>query len=238
MEPGIRTRALRGVGVAAIVTVILVVIGDLVNVLLQLVGGAMAQEAMRTGDVDLLNQAALLEGLLALPYLAVLITAAVLVIIWMWRARMNLEAFPGTQRGMRSGWAIAGWLIPFVNLVVPFKVMGTIARASLWRQKTPATVGIWWAAWLLASVAAGASVSATPVLPTVLETPADFQRYVDYYQSAFGWALAELALTVVAGVLLIRLIVTIGRAQEARIARGRSGPLMPGETVAAPPPGR
>lgn len=236
VEPGARTRGVHGVGVAAIVAVIAVLVGDLAYVVSSLVGGAMAEEAARTGDVELLNRAAVLDGLLSVGYLAVFITAGVLVIVWMWRARKNLEAFPGARQGMGAGWAIAGWLIPFVNLVVPVRVMAAVARASLWRHKTPVTVGVWWAAYLLGGAVAGAGAAAAPALPTVLDTAADYQRYVDYYQSALGWGLAELALSVVAGVLLIRLILSIGRAQEARIARGRTGPLMPGATVPQPPP--
>lgn len=242
VAPGVRTRAVRGVGVAAIVGVLAVLLLEVVTALFPLAGRAMAEQATRTGDVDLLNQAALLEGLLALPYLAAWIATGVLVISWLWRARMNLAAFPGAPRGMRAGWAITGWLIPFVNLVVPFRVTANVARASLWRQKTPAVVGIWWASYLLAGFVsvrvALTELRAVEELPTVLNAPADFQQYVDHYESAIGLRLAELGLTVVAGAALIWLIMAIGRAQEDRIARGRSGPLLPGAPVEQAPPAR
>ena len=242
VEPGIRTRSLRGVGVAAIVGVVAVLIAESVTRLLPLAGVALAEEAMRTGDVDLLHGAALLDLVAAVGALAVWIVAGALVIVWFWRARKNLDAFPGARRGMRAGWAIGGWFIPLANLVIPFRVGGEIARASLWRQKTPRGVSIWWLMLLVVwfgNVWDGRRVdAASEALPTVLATRADFQQYVDYYQAMLAPGLLILIPLIGSAAALIWMIVAVGRAQEERIARGRTGPVMPGATVPAPPPTR
>jgi hypothetical protein len=239
VEPGMRTRALRGIGVAAIVGVVAVLVAETITRLFPLVGVAIAEEALRTGDVDLLNRAALLDLVLAVGALAVWIFAGVLVIVWFWRARKNLEAFPGARQGMRAGWAIGGWFLPLANLVIPFRVGDDVARASLWRQKTPWVVSTWWVMFLFVwfgNVWGGhREETAMEALPTVLSTRADFQQYVDYYQAMFVPRLLFLLPLIVSAAALIWMIVTIGRAQEARIARGRTGPLMPGATVPTPP---
>jgi hypothetical protein len=247
VAPGANPRGVYQVGLAAIVAVGAVVLTDLVITLFPLVGQMMAEHAMATGNVDLLNQAALIELFLFVPYLLAWITAGTLVIIWLWRARSNVDAFPGAEQGMRAGWAIGGWFIPFANLVIPYKVMSNVARVSLWpaeplaKRTVPTAVNVWWVAYVLAGCI-GFQLSRTDArayeeLPDFLATPADFQLYVDYYQAALWRLLPSLLLLAVAAAALTWLILKISRAQEDRIARGRPGPLTYGAVVpTAPPP--
>jgi hypothetical protein len=240
VEPGARTRAVRGLGAAAAAAVGVVALIDLLTaVAMPVTGGGLAHQALDTGDPQPLNYAAVIEAVLGVIYMVALVAAGVLVIIWLWRARKNLDAFPGAPRGMRAGWAIGGWFIPFANLVIPFRVTATVARASLWRSKTPPLVGWWWAMWILGSCVstrlALADIRAYQQLPLVLQTEDDFQQYIDYYLVMPLLLLPGALLHAVAGGLLIWLILSISRAQEARILRGRAGPLMPGAPVAVPP---
>ncbi|GAB3945591.1 hypothetical protein GCM10027614_37640 [Micromonospora vulcania] len=152
VTPGLPTYSVRGIGLAASIAVGATAVLYLVAALAPLLGLAMARQARADGDRDLLDAALIVEGLLALPMVAGYLTAAVLVIIWTWRARKNIEAFPGALPSLGAGWAIAGWLVPFANFVVPARVMANVARDSLWQRFTPDLVYVWWTAWLVFSV--------------------------------------------------------------------------------------
>lgn len=238
--PGVRTYPVRGVGIAACLAVAATVLAEIAYALWLLGGRAMAERALRTDDPEPLNQAALLDLLFMLPLVPGNLAAIVLVIIWFYRARKNLDAFPGAGPTMAAGWAIGGWFVPFANLVIPCRVMANIARDSLWKISTPPLVGIWWAGWLLYGIG-GRYVSASDTeayeaLPQWLSGPADYQAYVDYYNDALVRNLLGAVLAVVAGVALITLIHRISAAQQARIARGAPAPIMPGMTLTAPTP--
>jgi Domain of unknown function (DUF4328) len=44
----------------------------------------------------------------------------IVFIVWMFRARKNLDYAPGLQIQYGAGWSIIVWLIPFANLVLPY----------------------------------------------------------------------------------------------------------------------
>ncbi|MGN9774222.1 DUF4328 domain-containing protein [Micromonospora sp. H33] len=238
LHPDVRVRPVRGIGRAAAVAVGATTLAHLLAVLIVPVQAAIAAEAGRRLDDDLILTAGLLD-LVGVPYLPIFVTAGVLVIIWTWRARKNLDAFPGAGANLSAGWAIAGWLVPFVNLVVPYRVVANIARDSLWRLSTPGLVKIWWGAWVVFQLgewcASRPSMRDYMALPETPRTAAEFQAYVDHYVAATGTGLPLAAVHVVAGVSLILLIIRISAAQEARIARTLpAGPILPGATVPAP----
>jgi Domain of unknown function (DUF4328) len=240
VHPEARTYRMRAVGIAVVVLVWLAVLAEAVVALFPLVGRAMAARARDTDDVDLLNLATTFNALAVVPYLVAFVAAAVVVIIWMFRARKNLDAIPGAHRGMGAGWAIGGWFIPFANLVIPYRVMANVARESLGHSRTPALVGVWWAAWLVSvigdRIVSRIDTNAFEALPTELAGPDDYQRYVDYYEDAIVPNVVLLLATVVAAAALSALVVRITRAQDARIARGGpSGPLFPGASVPVQP---
>lgn len=227
--PTVPTHTVTGVGTAACVLVAAVAAADvLVSVIVPLVNRGLARRAMETLDVGPLNAAGLLELSAAALHLALLIAAAVVFIVWMWRAHKNLYAFPGVMPRMRAGWSIGGWFIPLANLVIPALVMNDIAKGSLpWvpmRTRTYPLVGFWWAAFVISSCASGLATSfdnqEAAELPMELAGPGDFQRYVDYYGSTVGRYLIGTVVLSAAAVLAIILILRISRAQTARIARG------------------
>ncbi|MFI6763308.1 DUF4328 domain-containing protein [Micromonospora sp. NPDC050417] len=236
--PGARTYAVRGVGIAASVLVGLVVLLDVLLAFWPLVGGAMAKRAMRELDPDVLNAASLVEALAQVAYLVPFVAAVVLVIVWCYRARANLDAFPGATTTLSKGWAIAGWLVPFANLFIPVRMMAGIARDSLWRSTTPALVRIWFGGWLLyLFIGQRVTISDTQnwrALPSTLADASDYQLYVDYYSAALGPNLLVALLGAVAGAALILLILRVSTAQQTRIGRNAPAvPVMPGMPVAS-----
>ncbi|MFK3983387.1 DUF4328 domain-containing protein [Micromonospora sp. NPDC050397] len=218
---------------AAAILVGLVVLLDVLLAFWPLVGGAMAERAKRELDPDVINAASLVEALAQLAYLVPFAAAGVLVIVWGYRARANLDAFPGATTTLGKGWAIAGWLVPIANLFMPARLMAGIARDSLWRSTTPALVRIWFGGWLLyLFVGQAATLDDTgnwEALPTELADESDYQAYVDYYSAATGPNLLVALLGAVAGAALILLITRVSAAQETRIGRGtQAAPVMPG----------
>ncbi|MEU5562277.1 DUF4328 domain-containing protein [Micromonospora musae] len=236
MTPGLPTYRIHGLGLAASVAVGAATLLYLPGALFPIVGLSVAQTAAARHDRDLVAAAALGEALLTLPYLLALLVAAVLVIIWTWRVRKNIEAFPGALPSLNPGWAIAGWLVPFANFVVPARMLANVARDSLWRARTPALVGLWWTAWLLFNLADNVVAriddrryASLTVLP---RNDAEFATYVRYYQETIGPRLIPTLACLVAGVSLIVLIRRISAAQRDRLSKALPGwPAHPGWPV-------
>ena len=225
------TRTVAGVGLAACILVGAVAAADVVlSVIVPLVNRGLAQRALETLDPGPLTAAGLLELAVAGLMIPLFIGTAVVFIVWMWRAHKNLYAFPGVTPRMGAGWSIGGWFIPLANLVIPAIAMNEIARGSLpWKDRDPMRIGtyplvvFWWVAMVISScatsVATGLDNMQAEKLPTVLEGPGDFQRYVDYFGSSVGRELIGIVAFAVAAVLVIILVRRISRAQTARIAR-------------------
>ncbi|MFC8615131.1 DUF4328 domain-containing protein [Micromonospora purpureochromogenes] len=236
VTPGLETHAVRGIGLAASIAVGVAAAFYLLSALAPVAGMVLARQAERDGDSEVLLGALLVEGVLTLPFVVTYLAAAVLVIIWTWRARKNIDAFPGALPVLGQGWAIAGWLVPFANFVVPVRVVANIARDSLWRRSTPWLVAVWWAAWLVFSVGERLFTRKNDLeyaqLPETAVDHADFQAYVDYYQGALGRNAIPAIACVVAAASFIVLIRKISAAQQDRIARATPAwPYAPGAPV-------
>ncbi len=163
LHPGARVRPVRGVGRAASVAVAATTAFLLLTVAVQPVNALLAERAADTRDSEtFLLTAGVLELAAALLYQVAFLVAIVLVIVWTWRARTNLDVFPGAGPTNSDGWAIAGWLVPFVNFVMPHRVVGNIARESLWRLSTPVLVHVWWAVGWCSSSRNGCSRAPPP----------------------------------------------------------------------------
>ncbi|SCG42351.1 protein of unknown function [Micromonospora halophytica] len=215
LYPDVPTYGVRQIGVAAAVAV---GVGTLSYQLLGLVALAvptLAEQAQGQDDGRSALVAVAATGLVGLLHLVSLVTAGVLVIIWTYRARRNLDAFPGSRASLSAGVGIAGWLVPLVNLVLPFLVLAELARDSLWRERTPPSVVLWWAGWLAFMV--GDRISGN------MDDPSAF------------WQLLPMVGCALAGTALVVLIMRISSAQEARVASGRPAwPVLPGTTVTSP----
>ncbi|GAB2960284.1 hypothetical protein GCM10027280_56350 [Micromonospora polyrhachis] len=233
--PTATTYRLGGVGLAAMILVGVTVLTNVALALVPGLGRVVAEQTTRDGDADPLVLAILAEALLAIASGVAIVAAAVLVIIWCYRAYKNLEAFPDAGQTLSSGWAIAGWLVPFANFVVPCRVMANIARDSLWRARTPVLVGVWWAAWLVYVISDWYVDVVDRGKADELPFPEGRYHaglYADYYAAALPRNLLPMIASIVAGVLLIVLIRKISTAQDRRIARGQpSAPVLPAMIV-------
>ncbi|MFV2115112.1 DUF4328 domain-containing protein [Micromonospora sp. LOL_025] len=245
IAPGVPTYSVGGLGRAAAIAVGAASLLYLPGGLFPVLGVRMARAAAERSDRDLLLGAVVAEVLLTLVYLPAVLTATVLVIIWTWRVRTNLEAFPGAVPTLSPAWAIAGWLVPLANLVVPARVVSDVARNSLWRRTTPALVGLWWTACL---VFVGGERIVTYLdeqrYSRLTEWPrseTEFATYVRYYQDALGPRVIPVVACLIAGASFIVLIRRISAAQQERIAKavplrpGRPGGIVPDPASATPP---
>ncbi|WDZ86905.1 DUF4328 domain-containing protein [Micromonospora cathayae] len=232
-------RPVRGVGLAASIAVGAVAVCSLLSLASTLVGRSLAERAAGTGDQDNLLVAALVEVATAVPFVVAYLAAIGLVIVWTYRARRNLDAFPGVLPGYSAGWAIAGWLVPFVNFVIPAQVMRDIAQSSLRRGGSGRLVALWWGSWLVflvggrwADRVSSREFDRLPESPTLRS---EFYDYADHYTASFNRNLLPTLAGLVAGATLIVLIRRISAAQHARMRSGEPyGPVVPGMTVPSP----
>ncbi|MEU0947406.1 DUF4328 domain-containing protein [Streptomyces canus] len=86
---------------------------------------------------------------------AVLLACAVVFVIWLWRVRVNAEVFAPGGHSKARGWVIAGWVVPFVSLWYPRRVVLDVWDASSpeGQPRGHALVNVWWTLWLLTNVA-------------------------------------------------------------------------------------
>ncbi|MBB5953506.1 hypothetical protein FHS29_000076 [Saccharothrix tamanrassetensis] len=130
----------RGVGVAGLVAVWVVVATEVVFSVwswFYLVTTDEGPGAVVTGVVDAVGGV----SRVARP------VAAILIVLWLWRARSNAERVPGRHRYGR-GWAVWGWL-PVVGLWVPRRVVADVWAACAPDGEPRAAVHRWWVLWLL-----------------------------------------------------------------------------------------
>jgi len=87
-----------------------------------------------------------------------LFVTVVAFITWLFQARRNAGRLRGGPK-WAPGWAIGGWFIPVANLVIPYKVVQDVQKASspYVPGQPPVTVrtapvGLWWAGWIVTVV--------------------------------------------------------------------------------------
>ncbi|MYS78962.1 DUF4328 domain-containing protein [Embleya scabrispora] len=149
-----------------------------------------------------------------------MIATAVLFIIWMYRARANVDLFGPSKQHLSTGWAIGGWLVPVVSLWFPKLILHDVWRASDPRTaerggRTPGRLPLLWAWWVLL-VASGvlffASRLSYPLDEDVELSDADRLRTIDFLS---GVADVVLILAAVAAILVVRKITTFQHEREA-----------------------
>ncbi|MET0627661.1 MAG: DUF4328 domain-containing protein [Acidimicrobiia bacterium] len=150
--------------------------------------------------VDLLNQVFL--GLLALT--------AIAFIAWFAVAYSNLDAF-GVDRGYSTGWAVYGWLVPFLCWWRPKQLADEIWQTvdvanggRPERQPRSPLVWSWWAAW----------VACTVVALFATRGSSDDATTIDEALTSNLWYSVRAVFFVVAAVLAIFVVRTITRAQR------------------------
>lgn len=229
--PDTKVYAVRGIGLAAVVAV---AVSSLVTLLSAATGIFISDEvrkAVAASDAGLLATAQQVELIALIVDLAFTAVAAVLVIIWLWRARKNLDAFPEASAEYKPGWAIGGWFVPIGNFFIPLWVMRDVAEGSLRRGWVKATAHVWWTAWL-GSYCVGRVAGAFDPDPD-----ADATELVAYFDNMMELGFVQAFLTAVAGYCLGVLIFAVTRAQHGRIQQGLAArvpvvmPAPPGGTI-------
>jgi hypothetical protein len=175
-----RWRSLRGLTTALTVLLYLAAAGAVFSVvayvsrigaLSDIIDGTLnGDRIQRAHDADdLVSAAVTITVLLALAIL-------VLIVIWTYRAAKNNDALGRIYPRFKPAWAIAGWLVPLVNLVIPVLILQDLWRGSDtaspredpgWRaNKGSSLIGWYWAVFLVSSLRYGVGTSEAHLLDT------------------------------------------------------------------------
>ncbi|MFI5531082.1 DUF4328 domain-containing protein [Kitasatospora sp. NPDC051853] len=207
-------RSAKGLGIAAVVMLVLVALTDVLNAAMSLVvrGEYQKQVDGSAGSSDEVVGPEAVAGLTSLLQLAALVASGVVFLCWFWRVRKNAEALaPHFPHRKRRAWAIWGWIVPIVSLWFPLQMTQDVLRAGSPQQapgRGEGLIGGWWAAWIV----------------SLMLGRIDQKLYLDaetdeaYVTSFTVTPLADLA-DLVAAVLAILMVRRLTAAQEAAAAR-------------------
>jgi hypothetical protein len=171
------------------------------------------QAGARTGEAVATVQRLRATGFITV---VVLVATIVLWLVWQHRAHANLRALGAGNLRFTPGWAVGWWFTPFANVVFPYLTMRELVKASDpgtgavdWTaRRTPALLGVWWAAWLGRTVAGAIPSTIGGRVPTL---PQLIQRD--------SVALVTSLITVAAAVLAMFVLREIDRRQTTKLAR-------------------
>jgi len=148
---------------------------------------------------------------------------------WFRRAYLNLPALGARRLRYRPWWAVGAWLLPLFSLFRPKQVLNDIWRASdpqlppdqadAWRGRPVAELlGWWWLAFL-------ASVLVRSITTEAVHAAADLMllgllpEQLDRFQPSAGMQVLADLLTVLTGLLALRMVRRTSTRQEDRAAR-------------------
>lgn len=148
------------------------------------------------------------------------IATGVVWIIWQFRHAKNARLL-GQTSGLGPGWAIGGWFVPLLGVVLPQLQLFQAAKASdpagPGRDAVPPVVAVWWALWAVGSVLGGLSGRYTG--QNEIDNFGDISDFQQADRLASFGALA-LAASAFAAMVVVRTLTA--RQQEALRARGVS----------------
>jgi serine/threonine protein kinase len=144
------------------------------------------------------------------------LVTAVLWLAWFRRAYRNLPALGARRLRFRLWWAVGAWLLPVFSLFRPKQVLNDVWRASdpdlapdqaaTWRGRPVAELlGWWWLAFV-------ASVLVRSITTAAVHAAADFMllgllpTQLDRFQASAGMQVVADLLTVVCGLLALRVV--------------------------------
>ena len=120
--------------------------------------------------------------------------------MWLCRAR-GLTVTPP--------WAVEWYVVPFANLVKPLASMNEMWRSSH-QPETPTKVkspaGLWWGLWIVGNI--------TAAIGSLIERDATRNGFLDIYQTAHLFLIANDVLMIGAAVALLWLTKRIRMAQD------------------------
>ena len=103
----------------------------------------------------------LLIFLIALVEVVIYLATVIVFLMWLYRAYKNLRGLnPWNRLDYSPGWAVGSFFIPFMNLVVPYRIVkevwqksGPPDEAVMAAPNPPGWFAAWWLFWLLAGFA-------------------------------------------------------------------------------------
>jgi serine/threonine-protein kinase len=197
---------------------------------------ALASAAANLGDTQVVRELAgdgaaggdlyLRVGLVQAAWF--LVTAG-LWLAWSRRAYLNLPALGARRLRFRPWWAVGAWLVPVFSLFRPKQVLNDVWRASdpdlppdqadAWRKRPMAELlGWWWLAFL-------ASVLVRSVTTEAVHAAADLMllgllpERLDRFQPSAGLQVLADLLTVLCGLLALRVVRRTSARQDERASR-------------------
>jgi hypothetical protein len=212
-------RPARRLGRALWVSILLALASALANV------GDTEAAGLLLGDGDAGGDLYLWVGLVQALWF--LVTAG-LWLAWFRRAYLNLPALGGRRLRYRPWWAVGAWLLPLFSLFRPKQLLNDIWRASdpelpdqsdSWRRRPVAELlGWWWLAFL-------ASVLVRSITTEAVHAAADVMllgllpEQLDRFQPSAGMQVLADLLTVLTGLLALRVVRRTTARQDDRAAR-------------------
>ncbi|SNS90530.1 protein of unknown function [Asanoa hainanensis] len=216
---GHKTYRNRGVGVAAIVVVGLSALSIVIVTVLCWVIKISIDRGGSAANLDTASTLERVAGVAAIPYSIFQLAALVLTIVWLWRARKNLDAFPDAKPSLGAGWTIGGWFLPIANLIVPGRIMANAARESTQNRWVTRVAVIWWIA-LLVTWAADRVGNLWAENALYTSDILDLEMLSDYYGELARANTVAAAAGVIAAAAFAFTVSRVSAAQEERIHRG------------------
>ncbi|GIF66022.1 hypothetical protein Ais01nite_40570 [Asanoa ishikariensis] len=215
---GHRTYRNRGVGVAAIIVVGLTALALVVAAVLFWAIKISIGQGGYAGDLETASNLERFAEVADLAFAVGQFPALVLTVIWLWRARKNLDAFPDTKPSLAAGWTIGGWFFPIANLFVPGRMMANAVRESTRNRWVTRVAIVWWIALLVAMVANRfGNVWAENALYSDIS---DIAIVSDYYRELARANTVAAAAGLIAAAAFAFVVSRTSAAQEDRIYRG------------------
>jgi hypothetical protein len=181
---------------------------------------AIATFAVELVDVDTVADAGGETGLAifggsALVVAGASIAAFVLEVIWLYRARRNLDAFPEASPQWAAGWTIGAWFIPIANLVLPALVIADVVRNSVRPSRVRPVVAMVWVMAITNIIGTCGSL----IVSANQRTSGDLEAGAGTWIAAFA--------NLVSAAVEIAVIYAITEDQHARITAGMAAPPVP-----------
>lgn len=153
--PGSVVRSPVGLGRATATLLGAVIAADLfavvADVLEMNVTGDLADGAVGADVIHRADQADALYNASGIAQAVALLATMIVYLCWMWRVRVNAEAFNPGGHSKARGWTIGGWFVPIVNLWFPRRVTLDIWDSSApWGERPGhGLVNSWWTLWII-----------------------------------------------------------------------------------------
>ncbi|MCZ7458439.1 DUF4328 domain-containing protein [Streptomyces sp. WMMC940] len=217
-------RALRSpVGLSYAVTALL---GVVVVVDLLIVAASLNMRSFLSGvtsgaadfDEDAASRADYAMAGSSVLYVAAVVAAGTLFIVWFHRVRQNAEVFAPDAQRRTPGWAIGAWFIPIANLWIPRGIAADVLRASRTdpyggEAKGRGLLNAWWGAWVWSMV-----------FDRYASRTYDRAQDPEAIHDAAALVLAGAGFDIVAAVLAVLFVRRLTSMQHAKAVAGRTVP--------------